>query len=319
MSKPSNRNYHWCFTSYKDNIVYNERYMLYLVYGVESCPTTKRVHLQGFVALKGRATRGRAKIILNDAAAHLEVRRGTVEQAISYCKKDGVIFEWGSPPVSGSEATKGLFRKADSLAKRGDFDSIDSSIRIRCYGNLQRIRQSVILSQKHDVLLPGSVCGMWLQGKPGTGKSFYARQFCTERELQFFYKALNKWWDGYQFEPIVIIEDLDHFHAPHMGSNLKIWADEAPFIAELKGGSTKIRPRLIIVTSNYPIAGLWQDPDLIEAISRRFFQPVITCREDFERITCPQNLSIILNGIQTQVQGPSSIQTPSQETICSSP
>ena len=46
---------------------------------------------------------------------------------------------------------------------------------------------------------------IWLYGKPGTGKTYYA----VNNYVPYFKKPQNKWWDGYNNEPNVIIDDLD--------------------------------------------------------------------------------------------------------------
>lgn len=54
-------------------------------------------HLQGFISFDRRRTFA----FVRDAfrgRAHVEVKRGTVSQAIAYCKKDGDYDEWGNPP-----------------------------------------------------------------------------------------------------------------------------------------------------------------------------------------------------------------------------
>lgn len=56
-----------------------------------------------------------------------------------------------------------------------------------------------------------------------------------------------------------------------MGFHLKIWADEYAFPAEVKGGSVRIRPENIWVTSNCTISDIWgDDPSICEPLKRRF-------------------------------------------------
>lgn len=79
----------------------------------------------------------------------------------------------------------------------------------------------------------------------------------------------NKWWDGYDEEKVVLLEDIGLEHKC-LGYHFKIWADHYPFKAERKGASSQIRPQQIIVTSNYHPRDIWEDPSILEPILRRF-------------------------------------------------
>lgn len=309
---------HWCFTSYAETVVYDESKMLYLLFGVESCPKTGRRHLQGFVSFKNRTTLVSAKKALNDPSAHLEIksRNSTIQEATDYCKKEGNFEEHGVMPdeqtvglTAANQKRKFDYEEADRLAREGNYEEISSELRIKHWSNLVKIREYE--TRKRDVsdIPSGSICGLWLFGAPGLGKSYFARDFCRQRGLAYYVKAKNKWWDGYQDEPVVIIEDLDDFDAKHMGPKIKEWADEYPFPAETKGGSIKIRPKLLVITTNYDFHELWpNDVTLQEAIKRRFFAPPLIRREDFGEITCPENLSIH-HGVQEEIRQASSSST----------
>jgi len=89
-------------------------------------------------------------------------------------------------------------------------------------------------------------------------------------QQKFYSKsANNKWWDKYDGEENVLIEDIDTTHS-YMGFHLKIWADKYAFPVEVKNSGDLIRPKRIVVTSNYPIRTIFPDPSIHEPLERRF-------------------------------------------------
>lgn len=102
-------------------------------------------------------------------------------------------------------------------------------------------------------------------GQPGTGKSLGARL----RWPGLYNKPLNKWWTEYAGQETVLLDDFSKEHAC-LGTHLKHWADHYPFTAESKGGGSVIRPKRVVVTSNYSVAEIWEDQSMREAIYRRF-------------------------------------------------
>jgi len=110
------------------------------------------------------------------------------------------------------------------------------------------------------------ICGTWIHGVSGCGKTTSAYRAYPNA----FLKPLSKWWDGYQGEEVVIIEDMDIYHRD-LTYYFKIWPDFLPFVAEVKTAAIYIRPKKIIVTSQYSIAEIWgEDEKSFVAINRRF-------------------------------------------------
>lgn len=142
-------------------------------------------------------------------------------------------------------------------------DDIEPEIFVKHYNVLKVIAKDH-MTRPAD-LPPGKI-GLWYYGKAGTGKT---RSAVTEFPDAYRKCANNKWWDGYQGEESVIIDDLDKSHA-YMGFHLKIWADIYAFVAECKGSAICIRPKKLVVTSNWHPKDIWQDDTTLEPILRRF-------------------------------------------------
>jgi len=198
------------------------------------------------------------------AGAHVEPAK-TISAAIAYCKKDGDFFEQGTAPVDPRAKGQLEIERWNRIwesAILGDIENIPPDVRIRYYGTLGRI--------KRDYMVPpgniDSVCGTWIYGSSGVGKSHSVRALFPE----LYSKNASKWWDGYQKEDTVLLDDIGTSEAQWASRFLKIWADKYSFIADVKGGSICIRPKRLIVTSQYTIRGLFTDPETVDALERRF-------------------------------------------------
>lgn len=106
----------------------------------------------------------------------------------------------------------------------------------------------------------------WIYGEPRLGKSYA----CRSAYPDLYEKPQNKWWDGYQGETAVLLDDFDKQGAC-LGHYLKIWADNYRFNAEVKGGMLRPCYTVLLVTSNYtPDQIFTEDKELCDAIAARF-------------------------------------------------
>lgn len=268
---PQERASLWCFTL--NNPTAEDRLRLdglrlrglvtYLCYGDEVAPTTGTPHLQGFCRSSRPLDLGKMRLIL--LGCHIERCYSNAAKAVAYCRKDGRFVEWGELPEGPAGKAKRDYAQIVSTCKDGKLEELDPQVLFMHYNTCKRLRQ--------DYAVPppdmDNTCGVWLQGPPGGGKSFHARALCAEAGSMYL-KPCNKWWDSYQGQEDALLDDFDLGHKC-LGHHLKIWADRYAFAAEQKGTTVQIRPKRIIVTSNYSIGEIFgEDLALTEAIKRRF-------------------------------------------------
>jgi len=119
-------------------------------------------------------------------------------------------------------------------------EAIDPKLRITHYRNLKQIQKDHMVLPEQ----PTDLRGIWIHGPSGCGKSRIAYQTWPEG----YRKLCNKWWDGYQNQKAVVLEDLGKEHHV-LGHHLKIWTDRYPFVGETKGGAIAPCYEKFVVTS----------------------------------------------------------------------
>jgi len=257
----------WCFTlNNPDNTVDNYEKIqtdaAYLIVGKE-VGEEGTPHHQGYVYFKTKKSLKQMKVYV--PRAHWETQKGSFEQAIEYCKKDEDFIEFGTPPMSKKrkgECGKEFWDDVKKKAKAGQLDEIDSKVFVTHFNTLTKIATKYA-PMPPDLDYP--ICGEWFYGPTRTGKSRTAR----EENPGAYLKKCTKWWDNYQEQDSVIIEDFDKQHA-YLGPELKVWGDRYAFPAEVKGGQINLRPKKIIVTSNWHPNEIWTDHQTLGPILERF-------------------------------------------------
>jgi len=142
--------------------------------------------------------------------------------------------------------------------------------------NYKQLRDSINLYRLDKITVPDYMpkeC-IWIYGGTGIGKSRYIRDNFGG---QVYYKAQNKWWDGYKGQSIVLIDDFD-LGGECLGHYLKIWGDCYCFNAEIKGGTIQPVYSKMFITSQYLPDQIWckgndaskWDTEMRDAVLRRF-------------------------------------------------
>jgi len=261
------RSKHWVFTwnNYTDaewgmvTIVDS----VYLVAGKE-IGKKGTPHIQGYIVMTQQKSLKQMKGLFTDKVWWCQAK-GTAAQNRKYCTKQNEYVETGiqpnEPGRKGGEVESEKWVKALELARAG---LPQEDPRIEFYG--QKVcdahRRKFLLQQPLEHTFEQM---FWFHGKTGTGKSRKAETDWPGA----YWKLSNKWWDNYMMEETVVVDEVSDEHK-YMGYFLKMWADHRPFQAEIKGGQIRIRPRRIIVTSNWTPREIWPDEQTWGPLERRF-------------------------------------------------
>lgn len=233
------RNRNWCFTL--NNYTDEEKKELkttkcrYIILGYEKgeCGTP---HIQGFIQFEQPQRLTALKKI--NKRAHWEIMKGTVEQAVNYCKKDEIFEEKGTYTITGQ---RNDLKEAKEKIKIGGMRAItgyDDN-----YNN-QVIRSCEITLKYHEKARDFKPEVIWIYGNTGSGKSKLAHEKACNNTYE---KDSTKWWDGYDAHNTVIMDD---FRASNMRLNelLKL-LDRYGHRVEQKGTFRQMLAKKMIITS----------------------------------------------------------------------
>lgn len=284
----------WCFTLNNWNVDHEDTLKtvpyLYLVYGKESS-ISGTPHLQGFITFKGNKRLSALKKLL--PTAHWEIAQGTSSQAADYCKKGQQSHdEWKELGTEGPNygLNADVYEQGDvpSQGKRNDLDQATSMIKEG--STLKRVAEEhpsvyakfhkglhALKSVLQDPSESEEVRGIWIHGPPGVGKSYAVRKVLAP-DTDLYIKSQNKWWDNYQGEEFVLIDDFD-VQGETLGHHMKLWADRYKATGEVKGSSVSLRHKWLFITSNYEPCTIWAAEKyvaMIPAINRRFHKFYMT-------------------------------------------
>ncbi|ADD62451.1 replication-association protein [Human associated cyclovirus 2] len=242
----------FCFTwndhpveAYEKCEKFIEKFCKYGIVGEEYAPTTGMPHLQGFCNLNKPTRFSTIKKHL-DNSIHIEKANGTDEQNQKYCSKSGIFFESGVPNKQGQRndlqsLVEFIHEKRPTIR---DIATEHPTTYIRYFRGIERMLQLVNPIKQRD--FKTEVYYYW--GPPGTGKSRRALEeaqaFNTE---SIYYKPRGLWWDGYEQQDSVIIDDF--YGWIKYDEMLKIM-DRYPYKVQVKGAFQEFTSKKIFITSN---------------------------------------------------------------------
>lgn len=233
---PTKQARRFCFTYYSEiEPQFNEEEMHFLIWGRETCPTTGRVHFQSYVEFKKLKsyTAVRRDFFPGLATSALFVARGTAEENITYCSKDGNFQMFGEPSRQGARndlvIIKNRIQNGESLDDlMGDDDCCEVIARHMAYFKeiYNKYRAGVGLSVLKD-RLAGATLKVWQQrlvdiagtdpdsrhvywfweSVGGTGKTFIGNYLSAfHGAIVFTSGKVADIAHAYKLEPIVIFD-----------------------------------------------------------------------------------------------------------------
>ena len=168
-----------------------------------------------------------------------------------YCKKDGQYRCFGTIRP-GQGARTDLSDVAAAVLEGKKVAHVANEYPVQFIKYHQGITKLIGLQEPQRRQKPWV---LWLWGPPGTGKSKSAFEI-AERCNSFYYKDLTTWWDNYEQQECVILDDF----RPNTGDRtnndstisyqymLKL-LDRYPLMVQRKGGYMNFNSSIIIITA----------------------------------------------------------------------
>lgn len=220
----------------------------YLIFQREICESTGNQHFQAYIELNNPMRMTGIKKLINDETVHLEIRRGTRDQAREYCMKEESKI--------GKTRELGDWKKCQGY--RSDIADAKKSIDAGAtelymwelhfpemvkYGKSMKRYLELKVQERNWIT---EVYIFW--GEPGSGKSLAANSIENMYVMPY---PQGKVWvsDKYSHQENVLFDDFEGSQLP-----IKMWdrmCDRYPMEVECKGGFTTWNPRRIYFTSNF--------------------------------------------------------------------
>lgn len=212
--------------------------------------TTGTPHFQVYVIFNKKSTIVKFKRLICERA-HVEVCRGTPQDNYEYCTKvesriSGPYMS-GELPVSAGRGSRSdldaAIQTLNSTRSLREVATKHATTFVRCHRGLSAYLQ--VTCARRTWLTEFFV----LYGEPGTGKTTHALSkhpdlFC----LPPVQERGTVWWDGYDGQDTVLIDDFRSFCIPY--NLLFNYIDRTPLLVPVKGGMVPFLAKRVIATTN---------------------------------------------------------------------
>jgi len=229
----------------------------YLCFQEEIAPETGKRHYQGYVHFINQRKFLAARAIIagwfGNITPHIEVAKGTPKQNRDYCSKDGGtnFFEFGQLPQPGARTD--LYDLVKEVIAGKSIKQIADKFPVSFIKFHRGIKELHTLqwTKPRDSRVDPIV--YWLCGRSGVGKSLWA----WTNYPDLFCMTSGKWWDTYQGQSVVLMDDYRPTWGPF--EDLLLLLDRYQHRIEIKGGFTQLSASAFVITTTSRPEVMWHD------------------------------------------------------------
>lgn len=266
----------------------------YIAYGLETAPTTGRLHHQGWICFQNQvsmSTKNICKIAKLLGNAHVEPMFGSLIQNNEYCSKQNSLNKFGDEPRQGDRNDlKDVVKRIRDGETTSEEICLEDPVYFHMYGRTIQKAEDIHLRKKFR---QWQTKGIWYYGNTGAGKSHLAFEG-FHPDTHYSKPLSDSWWDGYTGQRVVI---LNEFRGEIAYSELLSLVDKwphavprrnrepAPFLAEL-----------VIVTSALHPQEVWKKRGVSDSMDQLYRRFDIALVQDRNTIWEIQNGSEVVRG-----------------------
>lgn len=230
-------------------------FVTYICYGLETS-ATGTPHLQGYLECSRPVSLTAIRGIQALQRSHFEPRRGTQDQAITYCRKDSDFHEAGIRKKQGRRSD--LDAVAQCISEATDLATVAATHPVEWIKYARGIRDlDFTLRAAKASSCARDVSNRLYWGVSDSGKTYSVyEEFGYSNVFKLDNSPSGVWFDGYRSQPVLLIDDF-YGWIPY-GHLLNI-LDAYPLRCSTKGGHTWAMWTTVIITSNGDPRRWYQD------------------------------------------------------------
>lgn len=266
----------WVFTCFSESCIklfdeklYNNEwltevdYIRYIIIGKEVCPSTNKVHLQGYAEFYKPIKMKRFQTLFPGAHCEKRAKNAKREDNRKYCSKDGNYIELGNWEAGGQGTRNDLKNIMKKIKDNTPLLEIFEEDPETISRNLRFVNQYKAMVEKEQTKEFRNVEVIVHVGDAGSGKTKAAFEadpniFTVNTEDSFPF-------DGYDGEETILIDD---FYGGMKYHQLLRVLDGYQYRCNIKGGHRYAKWKKIFITSNDQPEN-WYSKGMTPALKRR--------------------------------------------------